>query len=147
MDTSHDVDEDGRQWIVADEGFMPPRGGEPVAWRMTYTPPGLPRSTRLLELKPLGPGDDRAVVKQTSAKSAHELAHTDSAEGRCGIWWMAGRQEGLRETFRELEPLFSYGHIGSGDLVLELGFEFSDDPDTEPDRSFDDEDPTKGAST
>lgn len=141
-----ELDDDGTIWALVDEQFVPPRGGRAFAYRLSYAPPGLPRETRTLVIDELGPADDRLARKQAGG-TATELISNPSAEAMCVIWWLGGRQDGKRETYRELEPLFSHSHLRTGEGEMWVGFDMPTGGIVDELEVDDDVDPTQGAST
>ena len=141
-------DADGVVWVELDEDFDEPRGARPYGYRLTYSPPGLPEETRTLVFDELGPADDRLAMKQAGGLTATELVSKPGVMMLCGVWWLGGKQDGKRETWRELEPLFSVAHIRNGGGSLEAGFVMPDDGGLVDDDEVDDDvDPTQGANT
>ena len=96
-------------WVT--EGESIPPNADPAAGILGYTieaqfPHMNEPETRVLSSRDLGPRHDVATTKAVGMSASQMLA----VEGNLGIlaiWWLAGMQAGEKETFAELEPLFS----------------------------------------
>ena len=121
-------------WLDPDDDQ--PEGSTVEALRMEWTPPGLEREIRVMNMLDLSPRDDR-IAKAACGLGAMEMTSTQGPLGLLGVWLFAGRQAGLSESYRQLEPMFTMRLLGAGDAAVTIGVRVNDDAAT-----GDDGDPT-----
>ena len=127
-------------------GETPPEGSVIVGYHITALMPGAKdREERYLDIEELGPDEDLAVRKATAGAvaDASELISIEGRLGILGIWWLAGMQDGKRDTYKSLVPMFTNKAMERIDPYIKVEVEL----DADIDEDIDPEDPTSGAST
>lgn len=115
--------------IPIDDDFAMPRGGQAAGYSIEWTPPGLDREKRTVMIDEIGPADDRLAISQAQCPSALSMLRSNGPLGALAVWWIGGRHEGRRESYIELEPMFTFALLNAGDVRLCLLVRVPDTPD------------------